>query len=139
MLALAFVLIVVPVIQMRCPIFSRCEQDDFFPGWSQIFKKAPFNTPSPPPSSPPPPPPPDSSIVFKDFVGLIPKKTPTPGELEDFFKDLQGIFHNSPSTIPLKSGEYLRQGQCQYTCTEAGYGGCSAQLVVDWANVTENW
>ena len=31
MLALAFVLIVVPVIQMRCPIFSRCEQDDFFP------------------------------------------------------------------------------------------------------------
>ena len=52
-----------------------------------------------------------------------------------------GDFHNtqSTSTTPLKSGEYLREGQCQYTCTETGYGGCSAQLVVDWANVTENW
>merc|ERR1712110_137633 len=103
------------------------------PGWSRIFQKAPFNTPSP--SSPP-----DSGNVFKDIVGLIPKKTPsTPGELEDFFKDLQGIFQNSPSTTSLRSGEFLREGQCQYTCTETGYGGCSAQLVVDWANVTENW
>ena len=133
MLALVIAIIVVPAIEMRCPIFSTCEQEDeFFPGWSQIFKKAPFNTPSHPPL-------PDSGNIFKDFVGLIPKKTPTPGELNDFFKDLQGIFQNSPSTTPLKSGEYLRQGQCQYTCTETGYGGCSAQLVVDWANVTENW
>ena len=42
-------------------------------------------------------------------------------------------------TTSLSLGEYLREGQCQYTCTETGYGGCSAQLVVDWANVTENW
>ena len=80
------------------------------------------------------------------------EKTPTPGELGDFFKDLQAklkviqnlqeklkIIHNSPSTTPLKNGEYLREGQCQYKCTETGYGGCSTQLVVDWANVTENW
>ena len=133
MLALVIAIIVVPAIEMRCPIFSTCEQEDeFFPGWSHIFKKTTFITPSPPP-------PQESKIVFKDLVGLIPKKTPTPGELNDFFKDLQGIFQNSPSTTPLKSGEYLRQGQCQYTCTETGYGGCSAQLVVDWANVTENW
>ena len=109
MLTLAIVLIVVPAIEMRCPIFSSCEQEDeFFPGWARLFKKAPFKTP---PS--------------------------TPGELEDYFKDLQAIFQNSSSTTPLKSGEYLMEGQCLYTCTETG--GCSAQLAVDWANVTEYW
>ena len=107
MLALVIAIIVVPAIEMRCPIFSTCEQEDeFFPGgWSQIFKKAPFNTPSHPPL-------PDSGNIFKDFVGLIPKKTPTPGELEDFFKDLQGIFHNSPSTILCcKTEDVARSGK----------------------------
>ena len=38
-------------------------------------------------------------------------------------------------TTSLSLGEYLREGQCQYTCKESG--GCNTQLVVDWANVTE--
>ena len=108
MLALAIAIIMVPAIEMRCPLFSRCEQEDeFFPGWSHIFQNAPFNTPTTPP-----PPLPDNSNIFKDFVGLIPKKTPTPGELEDFFKDLQGIFHNSPSTILCcKTEDVARSGK----------------------------
>ena len=111
MLALAIAIIMVPAIEMRCPLFSRCEQEhEFFPGWSQIFKKAPFNTPSPPPSSPPPPPPPDSSIVFKDFVGLIPKKIPTPGELEDFCQGSSGYLPQLPIYHPSEKWRIFEEG-----------------------------
>ena len=36
MLALAIVLVIVPAIEMICPIFSRCEQEDeFFPEYDE--------------------------------------------------------------------------------------------------------
>ena len=49
-------------------------------------------------------------------------------------------FSHDPLTAPLtrlRSGDYLSQGQCQYSCKDTG--GCSTQLVVDWASDTQNW
>ena len=122
--------LIVPSIEMRCPIFTRCEQeDDILPNWSPIFPKAP-------------------SIIFpqnrkkkellKDLVDLFPKNVPSsPSELKTFLTDLKSTLTSKTSTTPLSPGEYLREGQCQYTCKKTG--GCKTELVVDGANITETW
>jgi len=116
MWALFLAIIMVPAIE--------CEPDNF---WSNFIPKIPSITL----------PPPEDLEYLKDFVSLIPQKTSSsPQELEDFVKGLEGIFL-PPNTTPLRNGEYLRKDQCQYTCKETG--GCSTQLVVDWATVTNNW
>ena len=119
MWALFLAIIMVPTIE--------CVPDNFFNGWSNFFPKIPSITL----------PPPEDLKYLKDFVSLIPLKKPSsPQELEDFVKGLEGIFLPT-NTTPLRNGEYLREDQCQYTCKETG--GCSTQLVVDWATATNNW
>ena len=129
-LVLAIAVIVVPSIEMRCSIFTRCEQeDDIFPNWSRIFPKAPSIVP---PQNR------EKNKLFKDLVNLFPKNVPSsPSELKTFFTDLKSTLTSRTSTTPLSLGEYLREGQCQYTCKETG--GCKTELVVGGANITDTW
>ena len=121
---------IVPSIEMWCPIFTKCEQeDDIFPNWSRIFPKAPSIVL---------PQDGEKNKLLKDLVDLIPKNVPSsPSELKTFFTDLKSTLTSSTSTTPLSPGEYLREGQCQYTCKKTG--GCKTELVVDGADITETW
>ena len=117
LLYLASAIMVIPSKEMRCPIFTRCEEkDDII-----IF---PQNQ--------------DKNKHIKELVDLFPKNVPTsPLDPQIYFTDLKSTLTSRTSTTPLSLGEYLREGQCQYTCKKTG--GCKTELVVTGANITEEW